>query len=110
MVSGNFEWWAFDVRNEGEKPLDITFGNGQEAEVILSQEGIEKYRWSADKLFTEAIKTVTLQPGELYSVSISDTLDVPPGRYDLEAYLTATAAVEGEEVLLPALEGEVDVF
>ena len=110
MVSGNSEWWAFDLRNEAEEPLDLTFANGQEAEVVLSQEGVEKYRWSDDKLFTEAIKTVTLGPGELYSVAINDTLEIPPGRYDLEAFLTAKAEVDGQEVPLPTLEGVVDVF
>ncbi len=109
LTSGDSEWWALDVRNEGQKPLDLTFATGQEAEVVLSQAGVEKYRWSAGMLFTEAIKTVTLQPGEVYPVVINDSLDVPPGRYDLAAFITATATVDGQEVLLPAVEGPVDV-
>ena len=47
--------------------------------MVLSQDGVEKYRWSEGLLFTEAIKTVALQPGEVYPVAIYDTLDVPAG-------------------------------
>jgi hypothetical protein len=109
VVSGGSEWFAFDVRNESEGPLDLIFPSGQEAEVILSQDGVEKYRWSEGLLFTEAIKTVTLQLGDVYPLAIYDTVDVPPGRYDLTASITAAATANGEEVQLPALEGVLDV-
>ena len=109
LVSGDSEWFVFDVRNKSEGSLDLTFSSGQEAEVVLSQDGVEKYRWSEGLLFTEAIKTVTLGAGEVYPVNIYDTIDVPAGRYDLTATVTATATANGEEVQLPALEGVVDV-
>jgi hypothetical protein len=109
LVSGDSEWFAFDVRNKTEESLDLTFSSGQEVEVVLSQGGVEKYRWSEGVLFTEAIETVTLGPGEVYPVNIYDTFDVPAGRYDLTATIMATATANGEEVQLPALEGVVDV-
>lgn len=110
LVSGNSEWFAFDLRNVADQPLELTFATSQETEVVLSQGGVEKYRWSSDTSFTQSIKTVALQPGEIYGVVVNDTLDVPPGRYDLTASLTATASVGGQEVLVPVLESTVDVI
>ena len=63
LVSGNSEWFAFDLRNVADQPLELTFATSQETEVVLSQGGVEKYRWSSDTSFTQSIKTVALQPG-----------------------------------------------
>lgn len=110
LESGETVWWAFDLRNGSDAPLDLTFMSGQRVEVVLSQEGVEKYRWSADKFFTEAIETVTVEPGGLFSHVVNDALGVPAGRYELTAFITATAtAADGQEVFLPTLQGTVDV-
>jgi len=54
--------------------------------VVLAQGGVEKYRWSAGKAFTQAVEDVTIQPGKKWSTAVNDTIAVPAGEYDLHCY------------------------
>jgi plastocyanin len=92
VKSGDTVWWAFDVTNEGSTSDTITFGSGQRAEVVLTQGGVEKYRWSAGKSFTQAVEEVTVQSGKTWSVAMNDTLSLAPGVYDMTANITASHA------------------
>jgi hypothetical protein len=93
IMSGDPVWWAFDVKNPGSTPLQLKFASGQHVEVVLAQDGVEKYRWSSGKAFTQAIEDVTIQPGKMWSAVVNDTIAVPAGEYDLTA--TITAGVSG---------------
>jgi hypothetical protein len=95
ISSGDTVWWAFDVGNPGSTPLQLKFASGQHVEVVLTQGGVEKYRWSAGKAFTQHVEDVTIQPGKKWCTAVSDTLAVPAGEYDLTA--TVTADVAGTE-------------
>jgi hypothetical protein len=95
MASGNTVWWAFDVRNPGSTPLQLKFASGQHVEVVLAQGGVEKYRWSAGKGFTQAVEDVTIQPGKKWATAVNYTIALPAGEYDLTA--TVTADVAGTE-------------
>lgn len=103
-------WWAFDVTNSGSRPVVLTFSNGQRGDVILTQGGVEMYRWSSGKAFTEAIETVTIQPGRSLSVVLNDTITAEPGHYDLTAVVTASAGGGGQVARLPALETTLTVY
>jgi hypothetical protein len=103
LARGESVWWAFDVTNLSERPLSLTFSSGQRGEVALSQDGVEKYRWSEGKAFTEAIETVTLQPGKGLSVVLNDALQVEPGDYELTATVTAAVGAESATTALPTL-------
>jgi hypothetical protein len=96
-------WWAFDVTNTGQAPVDLTFTSGQRGDVVLSEGGVEKYRWSDGKAFTEASER-TLQPGKSLPVVLNDTLAAPPGDYDLAAMVTASIGESGVGTALPGLE------
>lgn len=89
IASGDTVRWAFDVKNSGSTPLQLNFSSGQHADVVLSQNGVEKYRWSAGKVFTEAVENIMLQPGQVWPTVVNDTFEVPPGDYDLTATVTA---------------------
>jgi len=110
LVSGDREWWAFDVRNDTEEPLTLVFSSAQQADIVLSQDGREVYRWSDGKMFAQVLESIALQPGEIQSVVLNDDLGIPPGKYDLSASVTAQAEMGGSQVILPALEGTVEVF
>ncbi len=97
-------WWAFDVTNTGKTPVDLTFSSGQRGDVILSQGGVEKYRWSDGKAFTEAIETVTLEPGTSVPVVLNDALALPPGDYDVTAMVTASVGGSGAATALPGVQ------
>jgi hypothetical protein len=60
--------------------------------VVLTQGGVEKYRWSAGKSFTQAVEEVTVQSGKTWSVAMNDTLSLAPGVYDMTANITASHA------------------
>ncbi|MFH1834145.1 MAG: BsuPI-related putative proteinase inhibitor [bacterium] len=95
LSAGDALWWALDVKNIDVVPLELVFTSGQRGDVILTQSGVEKYRWSADKFFTEAIETVGLEPGQVVSVVLRDVLMVAPGDYELTARITASVGPAG---------------
>lgn len=114
MVSGDTVWWAFDLRNQGSTPMELQFSSGQRTEIVLAQDGVEKYRWSEGKAFTQAIENVIIQPGETWPVVVNDSLAVPPGDYDLTATITAGVGGEGSGyspgAALPPLTTTVRVY
>jgi len=110
LTAGTTVWWAFDVENNGPGPVDLTFSSGRRADVVLSRDGVEEYRWSADKAFTEAIETVTIAPGEVLPIVMNDAFEAAPGDYDLTATVTATTGPAGTGQPLPALAMGVTVF
>jgi hypothetical protein len=89
------------VTNAGKARVDVVFSSGQRGDVILSQGGLTKYAWSDGKSFTEALETVTLEPGKSLSIVLNDVLSVPPGDYDVTARVTAMVGPAGSEALLP---------
>lgn len=95
IVAGDTVWWAFEVENVTSEPIDLVFTSGQKGEVVLTQNGVQKYRWSADKVFTEAIETVVLGPGESVSVVLNDVPAVVAGQYELAGRITASIGAEG---------------
>ena len=104
ITSGDTVWWAFDVTNAGNTPVDLTFSSGQRGDVTLSQGEVAKYRWSDGKAFTEAIETVTIQPGTSMPVVLNDVLALPPGDYDVTAVVTASVGESGAATALPEIQ------
>jgi hypothetical protein len=84
--------WSFAVRNSGDESVTLTFPTGQNGDVVLTGDGAEAYRWSSCCVFTQAIREVQLAAGETWTFSLSDTLDVEPGTYELEASVVSDPA------------------
>ncbi len=109
-AGGMAVWWAFDIQNVGAEVVNLTFASGQRAEVVLSHEGVERYRWSEGKAFTQALETVTIAPGEILPIVLNDEPTVEAGRYDLRATIMGVAGPQGAEpVPLPQLTLTVTV-
>jgi len=106
---GDTVWWVFDVTNVGSGPLELTFASGQTGEVVLSKDGVEKYRWSEGKAFTQAITTTTLESGQTVSCVFNDTLSVPAGDYEVTATVTASVGPEGAASPLPPIQATLTV-
>jgi hypothetical protein len=81
--------WVMDVTNERDEPLELTFSTGQSADVALASDGTAVYRWSDEMLFTQALRTVTLTPGERFGAVLPGELTVEPGDYDIEGWFVA---------------------
>ncbi len=77
------------VRNESDDPVELTFGSGQTAEFVVSDDSETVWRWSDDRLFTQRVRRETLAPGESV-VGEGAWTDPPSGTYTVEATLTAT--------------------
>lgn len=81
--------WVIWVTNTGRTRLDLLFPTSQRADVVLVSEGVEAYRWSTDRLFTQAEEEETLLSGESRRLVLEDVLAAGPGEYRLEAVLTS---------------------
>lgn len=83
--------FAFTVENTGRDVVDLTFRSAKKADVTVSEDGVEVWSWSEERMFTQAIQTETLASGETFThVMIWD--DPSPGEYTATASLEATNA------------------
>lgn len=84
--------FTFTVTNTGSDPVELTFRSGKRADVVVTDTGSgeEVWRWSAGRMFTQAISTVELAGGE--TLDRSFTWDDPPaGSYEAEGTLAANS-------------------
>lgn len=109
LPAGQTVWWVFDVTNTGSGPIDLSFATGQMAEVVVSQEGEEVYRWSTGKAFTQAVSTKTLEPADTLPIVLNDPLSLPAGDYDLVAWVTASVGENGSGSALPQVSTKISV-
>ena len=83
--------WELVVTNTGRSPVELTFGSGQNGDVILTRDGVEVYRWSGGKVFTQAVRSERLGPSETRRYELRDGAEFfvkDPGRYGVRAVLT----------------------
>jgi len=108
--SGDQVWWAFDVTNTAQAPVQLVFSDGQRGDVTLIQGDVGKYAWSDGKSFTQGVETVTLEQGKSLSVVLNDTLNVLAGDYVVTAWVTAMVGPSGSEVPLPGITSTLTVY
>lgn len=60
---------TLQVTNATAAPVTFTFPTGQSYDFVVrpAGAGAEVWRWSADKGFTQAVQTLTLEPGATWS-------------------------------------------
>ena len=94
---------VFDVRvvNDGDAPVELTFSTGQTADVIVYEGGSidperePVWRWSDGRMFTQAIREGTLQPGE--EIREQFRWENPPaGEYVARGTLSADKSAEAD--------------
>lgn len=84
-----------DVRNATDEDAALTFTSGQRVELTLSQDGEERYRWSATASFIQSIEEVTLPAGQVFGRTlITSPVDLPPGTYTAQAWITAAETTD----------------
>lgn len=76
------------VTNDGDDPVELTFGSGQTAEFVVTAGDETVWRWSDDRMFTQRVRRETVRPGEEL-VAEGRWTDPRPGQYAVEATLTA---------------------
>lgn len=56
--------FVLQVTNASEAPVRLEFPSGQSFDFVVTRGGAELWRWSADYVFTQALRSETLGPGE----------------------------------------------
>lgn len=86
-TAGGVEF-AFTVTNASPEAVTLSFPSGQVVDVAVLDDGKELWRWSDDRVFTQAIGSETLEPGESFVASVTWE-DPRPGTYTAVASLAA---------------------
>ena len=83
--------WTLELANRGKGPVDLRFSSGKEGDVVLLRGNTEVYRWSANRLFSQALREENLAAGGHRTFRLEErSLGVPAGDYDLVAEVAAT--------------------
>lgn len=86
--------WSLVLRNDTLQRVALRFPSGKDGDVVLHQGGEERYRWSADRVFTTAVRDLRVGPGETRTFALEDpAFAVPVGDYDLVATLATELIV-----------------
>lgn len=89
----------FRLVNRGEDAAELTFNSGQHAEFTVSADDEVIWRWGEGRMFTQAVESDHLEPGE--ELRYTCTWDEPvPGQYVVEAELLAVNASLAAETVL----------
>jgi hypothetical protein len=98
VVVGEPAIWPFDLTNNKDEDVTLTFTSGQRMDLVLSNDSGEVYRWSGDMFFTQIVEEVLLTAGGTFPyVLAAEPIDLPPGVYTATAWFTA---VETADVIL----------
>ena len=83
--------FTLQVTNTAEAPVRLSFASGQSFDFIVSRGGVEVWRWSSENMFTQALRSETLGPGETVT---HDAVWIPgsrlPGEYSVVGVLTSS--------------------
>jgi hypothetical protein len=83
---------SFAVSYVNDRPTSLVFGTSQDADVALLSGTQEVWRWSADRAFTQVMRTVEYLPGHHMFTLTADLVGVPPGDYTAVATLASQPA------------------
>lgn len=61
---GDSVQFMLQVTNTGTAPVELNFSSGQSFDFVVRDGEREVWRWSADQMFTQALRTESLAPGE----------------------------------------------
>lgn len=79
VETGDTVVMTLQVTNPSSAPVTFTFPSGQSYDFVVrpAGAGAEVWRWSADRGFTQAVRTATLGPGETWR--FGERWTPPPG-------------------------------
>lgn len=88
--------WTISFTNVTEGPVTVTFPSAQSGDaVVLDDDGTVVHRWSDGRFFDQAVRDLTLAPGQTELIELADDLTgVEPGFYELRLELSVVAPPE----------------
>jgi hypothetical protein len=63
-TQGDSVWFVLQVTNVSESPVRLEFTSGQTHDFAVRAGDREVWRWSADRMFTQALHSRVVAPGE----------------------------------------------
>ncbi|PSP75827.1 hypothetical protein BRC81_14210 [Halobacteriales archaeon QS_1_68_20] len=87
-VSGDEVEFTFEVRNDGDDPVEVTFPNACTVDVAVFEDDAEVWRWSEGRMFAQMIQQETFNLGD----GMTETRvweSAPAGDYEAVATLEA---------------------
>ncbi len=63
-TSGDGVTLVLQVTNTSSSPVELEFSTGQSYDFVVSRDEREFWRWSADRAFTQALRSEVVSPGE----------------------------------------------
>lgn len=82
---------AFHVTNTTAKSIELQFGSGQTHDfTVIDATGKEVWRWSSDRMFTQALQTRRLDAGQTLTFRERWTSPARPGTYAVIASLQSS--------------------
>jgi hypothetical protein len=85
--------FALTVTNVSESSVQVVLYNGQDFEMLAKKDGDVVYRWSDGMFFTQAIRSVTYDPGEVKRF-VWKWSPESPGLYELEVFYLGISRAE----------------
>ncbi|WP_146202439.1 BsuPI-related putative proteinase inhibitor [Gracilibacillus dipsosauri] len=81
--------FTMELQNKNEEDLSLTFSSGQQFEILLTKDGENIYRYSEEKMFTQALIDKEIRSGEkLFWKEIwQPKRELEPGKYQVEIML-----------------------
>jgi len=73
------------VTNTHDESLAFTLPDGQDFDFVVRKGGEQVWRWSEGRMFTMALREITIEPGETLEFQ-TDWRPPGPGEYQVEAY------------------------
>lgn len=94
VQKGTSVQFNMSLKNESNQDIEFTFNTSQKFELIVYDEnGNGKYRYSKDRMFTQAIQSFVLKTKETYDFQDTWSKGVKPGTY--EVVVTFKGKAEG---------------
>lgn len=87
--------FVFQMTNAGDTPLVLEYATGQEYDFLVYRDGEELWRWSGDRMFTQALHTDTIAPGE---TRIHRATWTPATRHEGDLVARAVLTAAGSEI------------
>ncbi len=94
VVSFTNDKAVIELKNQTERAQNLEFTSGQQYDMwIMDENGQQVFHWGEGKMFTQALKTETIEPGESKSFNVAIP-QLEPGTYQIRFKVTSKPPFE----------------
>jgi len=90
LRTGHPVTWRLELENRSKEEITLRFSSGKDGDIALLAGASEVYRWSAHRLFSQALRQMPLAAGSRHTFRLEEpALVVPAGNYELVGEVAA---------------------